>query len=155
MWTLHARGAKRDSEVWTYDSHNWTHIKSSSKSSLFYMSWIKLCSNFWFLRFWIVQMGLILPRWDLILPRIPPRTLVHYSAVTNPFWGYVCTQNTSNPIPKNLFSCPELESGQNELLSGSTAPQLGKMFEKWTTLFKKWANLFFSFQHSLVILFAQ
>ena len=48
----------------------------------------------------IAQMGLILPRWGLILPRIPPPTLVLHSAVTHPFLGYVHTQNT----PKtNLF----------------------------------------------------
>ena len=45
------------------------------------------------------QMGLILPRWGLILPRIPPPTPVFYSAVTNPFWGYVSTQITPNPTP--------------------------------------------------------
>ena len=39
----------------------------------------------------IAQMVLISPRWGLILPRIPPPTPVLYSAVTNPFWGYVGT----------------------------------------------------------------
>ena len=34
----------------------------------------------------------------------------------------------------SLFSWPELESGQNELLSGQNGPQLGKMFEKWAKL---------------------
>ena len=48
----------------------------------------------------IAQMGLILPRWGSILPRIPPATPILYSAVTNPFLGYVCTQNTPNPTHK-------------------------------------------------------
>ena len=69
-------------------------------------------------------MGLILPRWGLILPRIPPPTPVLYSAVTR-------SAVTSDPTPKHPFSWPELESGQNELQSGQFGPQLGKMFEKW------------------------
>ena len=71
----------------------------------------------------------------LILPRIPPPTPVLYSAITNPFWGYVCTLNTPNPTQKHPFSWPEVESGQNELLSGQNGPLLGKMFEKWAKLF--------------------
>ena len=61
----------------------------------------------------IAQMGLILPRWGLALPRIPPPTPVLYSALTNPFRGNVCPQNTPNPTQKHHFSWPELESGQN------------------------------------------
>ena len=83
----------------------------------------------------IAQMGLILPRWALILARIPPPPLVLYSAVTNTFRGYVSTQNTPKPTPKHPFSWPELESGQNELPSGQTGPQVGKFFEKWAKLF--------------------
>ena len=63
----------------------------------------------------IAQMGLILSRWGLILPRIPPPTHVLYSAVTHPFLGYIRTQNTPKPTPKLPFSWPELESWQNEL----------------------------------------
>ena len=44
---------------------------------------------------------------DIDIPSITP---VLYSAVTNPFLGYVCTQNTPNP-------------------------QLSKTFEKWSKLF--------------------
>ena len=80
-------------------------------------------------------MGLILPGWVLILPRIPPPTPVLYSAVTHPWWGYVHTQNTPKPTPKHPFSWPELESWQHELLSGQFGPQLGKMFEKWAKRF--------------------
>ena len=82
-------------------------------------------------------MGLILPRWGLTLPRTPPSTPVRYSAVTNPCWGFVCTQNNPSLIPKHPFSWPELESGQNELQSGQYGPQLGKMFEKWQVGKKK------------------
>ena len=77
----------------------------------------------------IAQMGLILHRWGIILPRIPPPTSVLYSALTNPFWGYVWTQNTHSPTQKHPFSWPDFESGQNELLSGQNGPQLGKMFQ--------------------------
>ena len=54
----------------------------------------------------IAQTGLTLPRWGLTLPRITPPTPVLYSAVTNPFRGYVRTQNTPNPTPKHPFSWP-------------------------------------------------
>ena len=55
----------------------------------------------------IAQLGLILPRWGLILPRTPPptsvlhsavtipKTSVFYTAVTNPIW-----QNTPSAQPK-------------------------------------------------------
>ena len=59
----------------------------------------------------IAQMGLIFPRWGLILPRILPPNPVLYSVVTHPFR----VQNTPKPTPKHSFSWPELESGQNEL----------------------------------------
>ena len=89
----------------------------------------------------IAQMGSHLPRWGLILLRIKPLTPVLYSAVNHFFLGYVHAQNTPNPTPKQPFSWPELESGQNELPSVQPRPQLGKMFEKWTKLFYKWAFL--------------
>ena len=54
----------------------------------------------------IAHMCLILPRWGLILPRIPPPTPVLNSAVTNPFLGYVCTRNTPNPTRQHPFSWP-------------------------------------------------
>ena len=83
----------------------------------------------------IAEMGLILPRWGLSLPRTPPPTPVLYSAVTNPFWGYIRTQNTTKPTPKHPFSWPKLESGQSKLQPGQNGPQLGKMFEKWAKPF--------------------
>ena len=83
----------------------------------------------------IAHMGLILPMWGFILPRIPPLTPVLYSAVTHTFWGYVHTQNIPKPTPKHPFSWPELESWQNELQSGKFGPQLGKMFEKCAKTF--------------------
>ena len=51
---------------------------------------------------------------------------VLYSAVTNLFQGYVLTHNTPKPTPKQTFSWPELESGQNELLSVQFGPQVGQ-----------------------------
>ena len=61
-------------------------------------------------------MGLVLSRWGRILPRITPPAPVLYSAITNPFRRYVRILNTPKPTPKHPFSCPELASGQNELL---------------------------------------
>ena len=78
----------------------------------------------------IAHMGLILTRWGLIVPRIPPPTPVLYSAVTNPFLGYLRTRNTPSTTQKHPFSLPYFESGQNELLSGQNGPHLGKMLEK-------------------------
>ena len=62
---------------------------------------------------------------------LPPPSLVPYSSATQPFRGYVHTQNSPKPTPKHPFSWPELESGQNELLSGQFWPHPGKIFEKW------------------------
>ena len=58
----------------------------------------------------IAQMGLILPRWGLILPRIPSPTPVLYSALTNTFWGYV--HNTPDPTPKHPFPGLKLKVGK-------------------------------------------
>ena len=80
-------------------------------------------------------MGLVLPRWGLILPGIPPPTPVLYSSVTHPFLGFVHTQNTPKTTPKQPFSLTELECVQNQLQSGQFGPQLGKMFEKRAKLF--------------------
>ena len=88
-------------------------------------------------------MGLVLLRWVSFCPEYHPQPLILVSSHT-PFLGYVRTQNTHNPTPKHPFSWPELESGQNELLSGQPGPQLGKMFEKWTKLFQKWAKKVYS-----------
>ena len=77
-------------------------------------------------------MGLILSRWGLILPRIPPPAPVLYSDVTHPFWGYVCTQKT--PIPLQNTPIPGLNL-KKKPKSGQPGPLLGKMFEKWTKLF--------------------
>ena len=74
----------------------------------------------------IEQMGLILPRWGLTLPRIPPPTPVLYSAVIHPLWGYVHTQNKPKPTQNTRFSWPEPESGQNKLPSGQFKPNWPK-----------------------------
>ena len=70
------------------------------------------------------QMGLILPRLSLIFPRIPPPTLVLYSAVINPFRDMnvhktppTPTQNT--PFPGQIFKV------------GKMNYSLGKMDPNW------------------------
>ena len=49
----------------------------------------------------IGQTGLILPRWGLILPRIPLPTLVLYPAGTHPFRGFITppASHQSTPFP--------------------------------------------------------
>ena len=79
----------------------------------------------------IAQMGFILLRWGLILPRKPPRTPVLYSAVTNPFRGYVRTQNTPNPNPKQCKHPPGLN-----LKVGKMNYRLGKMDPNWAKCLK-------------------
>ena len=72
------------------------------------------------------KMGLILPRWGIILPRIPPPTPVLYSAVTHLLQGQLRIRNTPNSIQKHPFWWPELESGQNERLFGQPGPNWAK-----------------------------
>ena len=69
-----------------------------------------------------------------IFQQVPPPTPVLYTAVTNPFPGYVSTQNTPKPPKKHPFSWPK--SGQNEIQSGQNGPQQSKFFEKWAKLFR-------------------
>ena len=66
-------------------------------------------------------MGLILPRWGLILHRIPPLTLVLYSAVTNLCWGCVCKTfpTSSQNIP---FPGLNLEVGKMNYHLGNWTP---------------------------------
>ena len=93
-----------------------------------------MLEHFFLLFVQIAQMGLILPRWGLTLPCVPPPTPFLYSAVTNPFHGYVRTQNTPKTTPKHHFSWPELESGQKNYRLGKTDPNWAKSFEKWVKL---------------------
>ena len=71
-------------------------------------------------------MGLILPRWVLILPRIPPPTPVLYSAVTNPFRGYVRTQNTPTPPQNTPFPELNLKVGKMIYCLGNVDPNWAK-----------------------------
>ena len=86
-------------------------------------------------------MGLILPRWGLILPRIPSPTPV-YSALTNTFWGYV--HNTPYLTPKHPFPGLKLKVGkwttvcvklipmwQNIWKVGKTFLEVGKKKYSW------------------------
>ena len=139
LWTPDlAIGMQDFSLVQKTDLLHWINfILASSWAAAFWDDWIffPILEHFCPLFLQIAQMDLILPRWGLILPRIPPPTPVLYSAVTHPFQGYVHTQNTPSPTPKQPFSWPELERGQNELQFGKIGSQLGKMFEKWAKFF--------------------
>ena len=70
----------------------------------------------------IAQMGLSLPIWGLILPRIPSPTPVLYTAVTHPFWGYVRTQNTPSPPQNPPFLGLNLKVGKMNYRLGSLDP---------------------------------
>ena len=77
------------------------------------------------------QMGLILPRWGLILSRIPPQPLFFTQQSHTTFGNmYRAYTKHPNPSPKHPCSWPEPESLQSELQSGHPGPQLSKMFEK-------------------------
>ena len=71
-------------------------------------------------------MGLILPRWDLILPRIPPSTPLLYSAVTHLFRGYVHTQSTPKPTQNTPFPGLNLKVGKMNYSLGNSNPNWAK-----------------------------
>ena len=71
------------------------------------------------------QMGLILPRWGLILSRIPPQTPALYCAVTHSFQGHVRAQ--THPTPPQNTHFP----GQN-LKVGKMNYSLGNLDPNWT-----------------------
>ena len=82
----------------------------------------------------IAQMCLILPRWDLLLPRIPPPDTLLYSAITNPFWGpnwgYVYIHKTP-PTPLQITPF----AGLNLKVSKMNY-SLGKMGPNWAKCLK-------------------
>ena len=87
----------------------------------------------------IAQMGLIFAQMGSHFAQIHseyhPKPLFFTQHSHIPFRDTLLKQNTPKPTPKHPFSWPELEIGQNELLSGQFRPKLGKMFEKWAKLF--------------------
>ena len=85
-----------------------------------------ILENFCPLFILIAQMGLISPRWGLILPRIPPPTPVLYLAVTHPFWRYVPTQNTINPPKNTPFPVLNLKVGKMNYNLGNLDPNWAK-----------------------------
>ena len=92
--------------------HNWHGLTQTERMIEFFFPILEHFCPF-FIQ--IAQMGLISPRWGLILPRIPPPTSVLTLQSQTPF-----TQNNPNrakPTPKHPFSWPEHENGQNELPS--------------------------------------
>ena len=74
----------------------------------------------------IAQMGLILPRWGLTLPRTPPSTFILYSAVTNPFWGYEQTQKPPTTPQNTPFPGLNLKMGKMNYLLGKVDPNWAK-----------------------------
>ena len=71
-------------------------------------------------------MGLILPRWA----EYHPQSLFFTQHPHTSFRDMYVHKTPPSP-PKNPFSWPELESGQNEMSSGQFRPQLGKISEMW------------------------
>ena len=81
----------------------------------------------------IAQIGLNLPTWGLILPRIPPPTLILYSAITHPLLGYVHTQNIHYQTPKHPFflawTLGKLDPNWAKYLKcGQSFPRSGQFF---------------------------
>ena len=78
----------------------------------------------------IAQMGLILPKWGLILPKKPPPTPVLYSAVTNMYEH----ETPPAPPPKIPLSGPILKVGKMNYCLGKIDPiwtkclKMGKTF---------------------------
>ena len=82
----------------------------------------------------IAQMGLILPRWVLILPRIPPPTPVLYSVVTKPFRDMY--EHETPPAPPQNTPFPGLI-----LKVGKMNYCLGKMDPIWAKCLKSGQNV--------------
>ena len=74
----------------------------------------------------IAQMGLILPRWGLVLPRSPPPTPVLYPAITHPSWGYLRTQITPSPPQNTPFPGLTLKVGKMNHRLGNLDPNWAK-----------------------------
>ena len=69
-----------------------------------------------------MPVGLILPRWGLILPRIPPQTPILYSAVTHPF-RRLCVHKTPPSPPQNTpFPGLNLKVGKMNYRLGNLDP---------------------------------
>ena len=81
----------------------------------------------------IAQMGLTLPRWGLILCRIPTPNPVLYSAVTHPFLGYVRTQTPPSSPRNTPFLGLNLKVGQMNY-------HLGQMDPTWAKCLKSGQN---------------
>ena len=95
----------------------------------------------------IAQMGLILRRWNLILPRTPPPTPFLYSAVTHPIQGYVRTKNTpKGPSPPKNTPFPDLN-----LKVGKMNYLLGNLYPNWAKCLKSGQNFSRSGQKNLFI----
>ena len=63
----------------------------------------------------------------LILPRIPPQTPVLYSAITNPFLGYMYIHKTPPTPPQNtIFPCLKLKVGEINCCLGKMYPVCAK-----------------------------
>ena len=68
-----------------------------------------------------------LPRWVSFYQEYHPQPLFFTQPSDTPLGN--------KSVHKTPFSWPELEGGQNELLSRQFGPQLGKMFEMWAKHF--------------------
>ena len=73
----------------------------------------------------IAQMGLILPRWGLIL--IPPPTPLLYSAVTGPFLDMCIHKKNRTPPQTTPFPGLNWNVGK---MNYQMRPKLGNKFEK-------------------------
>ena len=120
--------------------HTHTHTCSLEQSS---NDWFFFQQYFCPLFIQIAQMGLIFPRWGLILPRIPPSTPVLYSAITHPSLGYVWTQNTNKPTHNSPFPGLNLKVGKMNYRLGNLDQNRSKCLKSWQNFSRSGQKEFF------------
>ena len=95
-------------------------LSPSSDSSLNFLS--PILEHFCPLFAQIAQMGLILPRWGLILPRVPPPTPVLTQQSDTPFGDMYEYKTPPTPPQKNPFPGLNLKVGKINYHLGKTDP---------------------------------
>ena len=81
----------------------------------------------------IAHIGLIFPKWGLILPRIPPANPVLAQSSQTPFWDMYRHKTPPNPPPNTSFPCLILKVGKMIYC-------LGKMDPIWAKCVKSGQN---------------
>ena len=102
-------------------------LSPSSDSSLNFLS--PILEHFCPLFAQIAQMGLILPRWGLILPRVPPPTPVLTQQSDTPFGDMYEYKTPPTPPQKNPFPGLNLKVGKINYHLGKTDPNWANVWK--------------------------